>query len=107
VILAELTKAGAFTIATTHQVTLKAFVHETEGMENGAMEFDQATLTPTFNFRFGVPGSSYALEIARRLGLSPAIISDAEKMAGEQKSRLEKLIVDSKAALNCFRNNYR
>jgi DNA mismatch repair protein MutS2 len=63
-------------------------------MENGAMEFDQATLTPTFNFRFGVPGSSYALEIARRLGLSPAIISDAEKMAGEQKSRLEKLIVD-------------
>jgi DNA mismatch repair protein MutS2 len=94
VILAQLTKVGAFTIATTHQVTLKAFVHETEGMENGAMEFDQATLTPTFNFRFGVPGSSYALEIARRLGLSPAIISDAEKMAGEQKSRLEKLIVD-------------
>ena len=94
VILAQLTKVGAFTIATTHQVTLKAFVHETEGMENGAMEFDQATLTPTFNFRFGVPGSSYALEIARRLGLSPTIISEAEKMAGEQKSRLEKLIVD-------------
>ena len=94
VILAELTKAGAFTIATTHQVTLKAFVHETEGMENGAMEFDQATLTPTFNFRFGVPGSSYALEIARRLGVPPSLISDAEKMAGEQKSRLERLIVD-------------
>ena len=94
VILAQLTKAGALTIATTHQVTLKAFVHETEGMENGAMEFDQTTLTPTFNFRFGVPGSSYALEIARRLGVPPAIISDAEKMAGEQKSRLEKLIVD-------------
>ncbi len=94
VILAALTKVGAFTIATTHQVSLKAFVHETEGMENGAMEFDQATLTPTFNFRFGVPGSSYALEIAKRLGLSPVLISGAEKMAGEQKSRLEKLIVD-------------
>ena len=94
VILAELTRAGAFTIATTHQVTLKAFVHETEGMENGAMEFDQATLTPTFNFRFGIPGSSYALEIARRLGVSQSLISEAEKMAGEQKSRLEKLIVD-------------
>ena len=94
VILAELTKAGAFTIATTHQVTLKAFVHETDGMENGAMEFDQATLTPTFNFRFGIPGSSYALEIARRLGVPTSLIFEAEKMAGEQKSRLEKLIVD-------------
>ncbi len=94
VILAELTKFGAFTIATTHQVTLKAFVHETERMENGAMEFDQVTLTPTFRFRFGIPGSSYALEIARRLGLPLSLILDAEKMAGEQKSRLEKLIVD-------------
>jgi len=94
VILAELTKAGAFTIATTHQVTLKAFVHETNGMENGAMEFDQTTLTPTFHFRFGVPGSSYALEIARRLGVPTSIIAEAERMAGEQKSRLEKLIVD-------------
>lgn len=94
VILAQLTKAGVFTIATTHQVTLKAFVHETEGMENGAMEFDQATLMPTFHFRFGVPGSSYALEIARRLGVPSTLIAEAEKMAGEQKSRLEKLIVD-------------
>jgi len=94
VILAELTRAGAFTIATTHQVTLKAFVHETEGMENGAMEFDQATLTPTFHFRFGIPGSSYALEIARRLGVPPTLILEAERMAGEQKSRLENLIVD-------------
>ncbi len=94
VILAQLTKAGVFTIATTHQVTLKAFVHETAGMENGAMEFDQATLMPTFHFRFGVPGSSYALEIARRLGVPSTLIAEAEKMAGEQKSRLEKLIVD-------------
>ncbi|MGA7160517.1 MAG: endonuclease MutS2 [Bacteroidota bacterium] len=94
VILAELTKVGALTIATTHQVTLKAFVHETEGMENGAMEFDQTTLMPTFNFRIGVPGSSYALEIARRLGVPSTLIAEAEKMAGEQKSRLEKLIVD-------------
>jgi len=94
VILSQLTKAGAFTIATTHQVALKAFAHETEGMENAAMEFDQTTLTPTFNFRFGVPGSSYALEIARRLGVPPPLISEAEKMAGEQKSRLEKLVVD-------------
>jgi DNA mismatch repair protein MutS2 len=93
-ILRQLTKAGAFTIATTHQVALKAFAHETEGMENGAMEFDQRSLLPTYNFRVGVPGSSYALEIAKRLGISSSLISEAEAMAGEQKSHLEKLILD-------------
>ncbi len=93
-ILRQLTKAGAFTIATTHQVALKAFAHETEGMENGAMEFDQISLLPTYNFRVGVPGSSYALEIAKRLGISSSLISEAEAMAGDQKSHLEKLILD-------------
>jgi DNA mismatch repair protein MutS2 len=93
-ILRQLTKAGAFTIATTHQVALKAFAHETEGMENGAMEFDQRSLLPTYNFRVGVPGSSYALEIAKRLGISSSVISEAEAMVGEQKSHLEKLILD-------------
>ena len=93
-ILRHLTKVGAFTIATTHQVALKAFAHETEGMENGAMEFDQKTLLPTYHFRVGVPGSSYALEIAKRLGISSSLISEAEVMAGDQKSHLEKLILD-------------
>lgn len=93
-ILRELTKLGAYTIATTHQVSLKAFAHETDGMENGAMEFDQVSLLPTFKFRVGVPGSSYALEIARRLGLPDFLIAEAEKMTGEQKTHLEKLILD-------------
>jgi len=93
-IMGRLTKAGALTIATTHQVSLKAFAHESEKMENGAMEFDQRSLTPTYRFRVGVPGSSYALEIARRLGVPPSLIAEAEKMTGEQKSRLEKLILD-------------
>ena len=93
-ILRRLTRAGAVTIATTHQVSLKAFAHESDRMENGAMEFDQRSLTPTYRFRMGVPGSSYALEIARRLGFSPELIDEAEKMTGEQKSRLEKLILD-------------
>ncbi|HTR80130.1 MAG TPA: endonuclease MutS2 [Bacteroidota bacterium] len=93
-ILGKLTKVGALTIATTHHVALKAFAHETEGIENGAMEFDQKTITPTYKFRLGVPGSSYALEIARRLGLPASLINEAEKMTGEQKTRLEKLIID-------------
>ena len=93
-VLKRLTAAGAFVIATTHQVSLKAFAHETEGIENGAMEFDQGSLMPTYRFRLGVPGSSYALEIARRLGVPPALIAEAERMVGDQKSRLEKLILD-------------
>jgi DNA mismatch repair protein MutS2 len=93
-ILNQLTKVGAFTVATTHQVALKAFAYETEGMENSAMEFDQNSLLPTYRFRVGVPGSSYALEIAKRLGISSSLISEAEAMAGDQKSHLEKLILD-------------
>ncbi|HTX20070.1 MAG TPA: endonuclease MutS2 [Bacteroidota bacterium] len=93
-ILGRLTRAGALTIATTHQVSLKAFAHEAERMENGAMEFDQSSLTPTYRFRMGVPGSSYALEIARRLGFPSDLLTEAERMTGEQKSRLEKLILD-------------
>ena len=97
VVLRQLTRAGAFTIATTHHVGLKAFAHETEGMENGAMEFDQTSLLPTYNFKVGVPGSSYALEIAKRLGMSSKLISEAEAMVGEQKSHLEQLIIDLEA----------
>lgn len=93
-VLKRLTNTGAFVIATTHQVALKAFAHETQGIENGAMEFDQESLMPTYKFRLGVPGSSYALEIARRLGVPPTLIAEAEKMVGDQKSRLEKLILD-------------
>ena len=97
VVLRQLTRLGALTIATTHHVGLKAFAHETEGMENGAMEFDQTSLLPTYNFKIGVPGSSYALEIAKRLGMSSTLVSEAEAMVGEQKSHLEQLIVDLEA----------
>ena len=97
VVLRQLTRLGAFTIATTHHVGLKAFAHETEGMENGAMEFDQTSLLPTYNFKIGIPGSSYALEIAKRLGMPSKLIAEAEAMVGEQKSHLEQLIVDLEA----------
>ncbi|MCX6136874.1 MAG: endonuclease MutS2 [Ignavibacteriales bacterium] len=92
--LLHLSKSGALTIATTHQSSLKAFVHETPGMENGAMEFDQISLLPTYRFRPGVPGSSYAFEIARRLGLSEELLELAALYVGDQKSRMEKLVLD-------------
>ena len=93
-VLDHLTNAGAITIATSHQALLKAFVHNSERMENGAMEFDQETLLPTYRFKFGLPGSSYALEIAQRLGINDSIISKARGMMGDQKVRLEQLILE-------------
>ena len=83
-LLEELTRRGAVTIATTHQGALKVFAHETEGVANGAMEFDLKTLTPTYRFRAGIPGSSYALEMAARLGFSPALMERSRERLGQQ-----------------------
>ncbi len=91
-VLEALTRVGARTIATTHHGSLKAFAHETEGVENGSMEFDQATLSPTYRFRAGIPGSSYAFEIAERVGLPRAILDRARALVGGAQVRLEDLI---------------
>ena len=93
-VLKHLSTAGAITVATSHQAALKAFVHNEKQMENGAMEFDQETLLPTYRFKLGVPGSSYALEIAQRLGIKESVITEAKNLVGHQQSKLEQLIVD-------------
>lgn len=93
-ILEILTAKGAITIATSHQAALKAFVHDSKGMENGAMEFDQITLLPTYRLKIGYPGSSYALEIAQRLGISETVVNRARTLLGDQKARLEELILE-------------
>jgi DNA mismatch repair protein MutS2 len=58
------------------------------------MEFDQDTLTPTYRFRFGIPGSSYALELARRLNLPGSVVDEARKFVGDEKVRLETLLTE-------------
>ncbi|MFB6273241.1 MAG: endonuclease MutS2 [Salinibacter sp.] len=91
-VLEQLAGAGARTIATTHHGTLKTYAHETDGVENGSMEFDQETLRPTYRYQEGVPGSSYAFEIARRMGLAEDLLARARDLAGTQKTAMENLI---------------
>ena len=92
--LQDLTARRAITIATTHHGMLKVFAHETSGMDNASMEFDQESLLPTYRFRSGIPGSSYAFELAERLGISQSILNRARIQMGDEKTKLESLLQD-------------
>jgi len=95
--LARLTAQGARTIATTHHGTLKAFAHQTPGVANGSMQFSRETLSPTYRFQPGVPGSSYAFEIAARVGLDAGVVEDARRLVGEGGVQLDALVSEMEA----------
>ena len=84
-------------IVTTHHGSLKVFAHDHPKAVNGSMEFDQATLSPTYKFKKGIPGSSYAFEIAERMNLNEKLLVDARKLLGEAKSSMETLISELEA----------
>lgn len=92
-VLKRLNERGALTIATTHHGMLKVFAHETPRMANASMEFDRRTLTPTYRFHFGVPGSSYALELAERMEFDRDVLDEARRSLGEPRNTLESLIL--------------
>jgi DNA mismatch repair protein MutS2 len=93
-ILAELTRKRALSIVTTHYGSLKVFAHESDGMENASLEFDRESLSPTFAFLQGVPGSSEALAIARRLGFPERLVQEARGHVGGAQERVEGLLHD-------------
>ena len=93
-VLRRLTARGARIVATTHVGALKAFAHDTPGVANGSMAFDRDTIAPTYRFRAGVPGSSYAFEIAQRVGLPAPVVADARERVGEAGVRLDALVAD-------------
>ncbi|MTB63570.1 endonuclease MutS2 [Streptococcus sp. zg-86] len=108
-ILEDLRLRGIKTMATTHYPELKAYGIETIGVENASMEFDSQSLRPTYRFMQGVPGRSNAFEIAKRLGLSTAIIRDAENMTSTDSDvnhiieKLEAQTVESRKRLDTIR----
>ncbi len=87
----------AKTLVTTHHGSLKIFAHDHEHAVNGSMEFNQDTLSPTYRFKKGIPGSSYAFEIAERMKLQDELLSKARTLLGESKSNMETLISELEA----------
>ena len=91
-VLTTLSGTGAITLASSHHDGLKVFAHETEGVVNASMEFDTKNHMPTFALKRGVPGSSYAFEIAARMGMPEEVLKEAESIGGGEKKSLEGLI---------------
>jgi DNA mismatch repair protein MutS2 len=81
-ILEELNKLESFGVITTHYTNLKHFASQTKGIINGAMLFDIQNLHPVFKLEIGEPGSSFAFEIARKIGLSEDILKSATQKVG-------------------------
>jgi len=82
-ILADLNERGVFGVITTHYTNLKHFATSQEGIINGAMAFDNQLMQPLFRLDQGKPGSSFAFEIAKKIGLPNDILNDAAARAGE------------------------
>ncbi len=91
-ILEHLQKLGCRLIATTHYSELKAYAYNREGIINASMEFDVATLRPTYRLLVGVPGRSNAFAIAERLGLPKSIIDHARGEVSEDELKVDSMI---------------
>ncbi|HEX9895340.1 MAG TPA: Smr/MutS family protein [Gemmatimonadales bacterium] len=90
--LETLHQRRTLTLATTHLGALKTLASQQRGVVNGSMEFDAATLSPTYRFQKGVPGRSYGLAIARRLGVDPEVVSRAQSQVPEGERALDALL---------------
>ncbi|HSC58350.1 MAG TPA: Smr/MutS family protein, partial [Gemmatimonadales bacterium] len=95
--LTALTARGVTTIATTHLGALKDLATRIGGVVNASLQFDVAALEPTYRFQKGVPGRSYGLAIARRLGVDPAVLAAAEALVSTEERRLDQLLAAAEA----------
>lgn len=89
-ILDRLNALSAWGVVTTHYSNLKHFAAEAEGIENGAMLFDTGAMQPLYRLEIGPPGSSFAFEIARNIGLPEEIIQSASSRVGEDHVEFDK-----------------
>lgn len=93
-VLSQLNEQGAFGVITTHYGNLKHLAERTEGIINGAMLYDRGQLKPLFQLSIGQAGSSFAVEIARQIGLPETIIQRATDIVGEEHIDYDKQLQD-------------
>lgn len=89
-ILEKLLEKGCYGVITTHYANIKYYASNTEGIANGAMQFDVQRIRPLFRLEMGKPGSSFAIEIARKIGLPEEIIRAASEKAGSDHINIER-----------------
>lgn len=93
-VLEVLNKKKIRGVITTHYSNLKTFAGATEGLENASMLFDHLAMQPQYILQIGKPGSSYAFEIAEKIGLSPQILKIARHKVGRGQKKVDSLLVD-------------
>ncbi len=93
-VLQELNKKRVKGVITTHYSNLKLFANATEGIENASMLFDNVAMQPRYILEIGKPGSSYAFEIADKIGLPPTVLESARQKIGVQQKKVDHLLVD-------------
>ena len=89
-VLARLDAMGAYGVITTHYTNLKLYADKSSGVTNGAMLFDGAAIKPLFQLQQGMPGNSFAFELARKMGLPADVVKDAEERAGSEFVNIER-----------------
>ncbi len=101
-ILEKLLQSGCLGVITTHYSNLKEFAQKSAGILNGAMQFDLENLNPLYTLETGRPGSSFALEVARKIGIPKHVLKKAREIAGSDSVQVESLInklTEEKSAL--------
>jgi DNA mismatch repair protein MutS2 len=93
-LLARFNRNGSFGVITTHYQNLKHFAEATDGVVNGAMLYDRHLMQPLFKLSIGNPGSSFAIEIARKIGLPEDVIADASSIVGSDYINMDKYLQD-------------
>ncbi len=89
-VLSRLDEMGVYGVITTHYTNLKLYADKSSGVANGAMLFDGAAIKPLFQLQQGMPGNSFAFELARKMGLPSEVVKDAEERAGSEFVNIER-----------------
>ena len=93
-ILDQVNQIGTFGVITTHYTNLKHFASSADGIENGAMMYDSHKMEPLFQLQIGKPGSSFAFEIARKIGMPEIILQEATNKIGKDHINFDKHLRD-------------